>query len=90
MTSVTSTTGLNISNSYDDNGDGVVDRIQSITTVVNANASRTGQVDAEGLHQQHRKMLPEMREPCAVHRSLLLTNISAALDASLNLRLKQS
>jgi hypothetical protein len=41
FTSVTSSNGLAISTSYDDNGDGIVDRLQSITTVVNANASRT-------------------------------------------------
>ncbi len=39
--SVTSTDGLNITNRYDDNGDGVVDRIQTIVTVVNPDQSRT-------------------------------------------------
>jgi hypothetical protein len=35
MTSITSANGRSIANSYDDNGDGVVDRIQTITTTVN-------------------------------------------------------
>ncbi|WP_306140799.1 DUF4214 domain-containing protein [Roseibium sp. MMSF_3412] len=33
--------GLNVTNRYDDNGDGVVDRIQTIVTVVNPDGSRT-------------------------------------------------
>ncbi len=41
ITSVTSVDGLSISNSYDDNGDGVVDRLQTVTTVVNGDGSRT-------------------------------------------------
>jgi hypothetical protein len=36
ITNTTSANGLNIENRYDDNGDGVTDRIQSIDTVVNA------------------------------------------------------
>ncbi|WP_305985670.1 DUF4214 domain-containing protein, partial [Roseibium sp. MMSF_3544] len=39
--SVTSPDGLNITNRYDDNGDGVTDRIQTIVTVVNPDGSRT-------------------------------------------------
>ena len=41
ITSVTSANGLSITNSYDDNGDGVVDRFQTINTVINADTSRT-------------------------------------------------
>ncbi|WP_166507188.1 DUF4214 domain-containing protein [Frigidibacter mobilis] len=39
--SVTSPDGLSIDNSFDDDGDGVFDRLQSIDTVINANSSRT-------------------------------------------------
>ncbi len=39
--SVTSANGLSITNSFDLDGNGVVDRVQSATTVVNANGSRT-------------------------------------------------
>ncbi len=39
--SVVSPDGLNITNRYDDNGDGVTDRIQTIVTVVNPDGSRT-------------------------------------------------
>ncbi|MES0884463.1 DUF4214 domain-containing protein, partial [Roseibium sp. SCP14] len=38
--SVTSDDGLSITNRYDDNGDGVTDRIQTIVTVKNADGSR--------------------------------------------------
>ena len=41
ITSVTSPTGALVTNSYDTNGDGVTDRIQTVTTVVNGNGSRT-------------------------------------------------
>ncbi|GFE63137.1 hypothetical protein [Litoreibacter roseus] len=41
VTSVTSFDGANITNSYDDNGDGAVDRTQTITTVTNSDGSRT-------------------------------------------------
>jgi Ca2+-binding RTX toxin-like protein len=36
ITNTTSANGLNIENRYDDNGDGVVDRIQTIDTTINA------------------------------------------------------
>jgi Ca2+-binding RTX toxin-like protein len=36
ITSVSNATGTNISNSYDDNGDGVVDRLQTVVTTTNA------------------------------------------------------
>ncbi|MBG6163791.1 hypothetical protein IWQ54_003462 [Labrenzia sp. EL_195] len=39
--SVVSPDGLNVTNRYDDNGDGVTDRIQTIVTVVNPDGSRT-------------------------------------------------
>ncbi|WP_041769204.1 DUF4214 domain-containing protein [Pseudovibrio sp. FO-BEG1] len=39
--SVTSADGLSITNRYDDNGDGVTNRIQSIVTVVGSDGSRT-------------------------------------------------
>ncbi|KZM51804.1 hypothetical protein OA90_00345 [Labrenzia sp. OB1] len=39
--SVTSADGLSIVNRYDDNGDGVIDRTQTIETVVNGDGSRT-------------------------------------------------
>ncbi|MCR9060104.1 MAG: DUF4214 domain-containing protein, partial [Rhodobacteraceae bacterium] len=39
--SVVSPDGLDITNRYDDNGDGVTDRIQTIVTVVNPDGSRT-------------------------------------------------
>jgi hypothetical protein len=41
VTSVTNATGTAIANSYDDNGDGVIDRLQTITKVVNGNGSKT-------------------------------------------------
>ncbi|MCG7522233.1 DUF4214 domain-containing protein [Ruegeria sp. Ofav3-42] len=41
ITSVTSADGTSISNSYDDNGDGVVDRLQTIVTVTNPDGSRS-------------------------------------------------
>jgi hypothetical protein len=41
ITSVTSADGLSISNSYDDNGDSVTDRLQTVMTVVNGDGSRT-------------------------------------------------
>ncbi|MCV0426756.1 MAG: DUF4214 domain-containing protein, partial [Roseibium sp.] len=39
--SVTSADGLSVTNRYDDNGDGVTDRIQTIVTVVNGDGSET-------------------------------------------------
>ncbi|TYC53802.1 DUF4214 domain-containing protein, partial [Rhodobacterales bacterium] len=39
--SVTSVDGLSVTNRYDDNGDGVVDRIQTIVTVENPDGTRT-------------------------------------------------
>jgi hypothetical protein len=41
ITSVTSANGLAITNSYDDNGDRVIDRIQTITSAVAATGART-------------------------------------------------
>jgi hypothetical protein len=41
ITSVTNPAGTNITNSYDDNGDGVVDRVQAIVKVTNGNGSVT-------------------------------------------------
>jgi Ca2+-binding RTX toxin-like protein len=41
ITSVTSPDGSAITNTYDDNGDGVVDRIQTIDTVTNGDGSTT-------------------------------------------------
>jgi hypothetical protein len=38
---VTNATGTNTANSYDDNGDGVVDRLQTIVTVTNGDGSKT-------------------------------------------------
>ncbi|WP_299919398.1 DUF4214 domain-containing protein [uncultured Roseobacter sp.] len=40
ITSVTSPDGSNIANSYDDNGDGVVDRLQVITTVTDGSGNK--------------------------------------------------
>ncbi|MCP4128232.1 MAG: DUF4214 domain-containing protein, partial [Gammaproteobacteria bacterium] len=40
MTSVTSEDGAQIANSYDDNGDGVVDRLQTIDTLTNPDGSK--------------------------------------------------
>ncbi|NJN35797.1 MAG: hypothetical protein HC794_00585, partial [Nitrospiraceae bacterium] len=39
--SVTNPAGTLVTNSYDDNGDGVVDRLQTITKVTNGNGSKT-------------------------------------------------
>jgi Ca2+-binding RTX toxin-like protein len=41
ITSVSSPDGSQISNSYDDNGDGIVDRLQTIDTVANGDGSKT-------------------------------------------------
>ncbi|WP_368039866.1 beta strand repeat-containing protein, partial [Ruegeria atlantica] len=41
ITSVTSADGTSIANSYDDNGDGVVDRLQTIVTVTNPDGSKS-------------------------------------------------
>ncbi|NEY92053.1 hypothetical protein [Tabrizicola oligotrophica] len=41
VTSVTSANGLSITNRFDQDGDGVVDRLQSLQTVLNADGSRT-------------------------------------------------
>ncbi|WP_299969309.1 calcium-binding protein [uncultured Roseobacter sp.] len=41
ITSVTSPDGAQITNSYDDNGDGVVDRLQKITTLTDNNGNKT-------------------------------------------------
>jgi len=41
VTSVTSPSGASITNSWDDDGDGVTDRIQTIDTVTNGNGSKT-------------------------------------------------
>jgi hypothetical protein len=41
VNSVTSANGLSITNRFDQDGDGVVDRLQSLQTVLNANGSRT-------------------------------------------------
>ncbi len=41
ITSVTTADGASITNSYDDNGDGVVDRIQTIVTVSNPDGSES-------------------------------------------------
>lgn len=38
---VTSPNGLNVTNSFDDDGDGVYDRVQTVTTVINGNGSKT-------------------------------------------------
>jgi hypothetical protein len=39
--SVSNATGSTISNRYDDNGDGVVDRLQTIVTITNGDGSKT-------------------------------------------------
>ncbi|MES0872388.1 DUF4214 domain-containing protein, partial [Pseudovibrio sp. SCP19] len=41
IVSQTSSDGLSISNRYDDNGDGVTDRIQTLVTVIESDGSRT-------------------------------------------------
>ncbi|WP_298922493.1 DUF4214 domain-containing protein, partial [uncultured Roseobacter sp.] len=41
ITSVTSPDGASVTNSYDDNGDGVVDRLQVITTVADGSGNKT-------------------------------------------------
>jgi Ca2+-binding RTX toxin-like protein len=41
ITSVTAADGSSIANSYDDTGDGVVNRLQTIVTVINADGSKT-------------------------------------------------
>jgi hypothetical protein len=41
VTSVTNPAGTAITNSYDDNGDGVIDRLQTVSKVTNANGSKT-------------------------------------------------